>query len=83
MYPVRHNEPSIFTSTGVGVRIAHLLVGSTRYFTAKQNVGRVKSSSYSQLVALIAIDCLEIAGQRERGILHRILLHHIPEYSTS
>jgi hypothetical protein len=33
-----------FTSTGVGVRIAHLLVGSTRYFTAKQNVGRVKSS---------------------------------------
>jgi hypothetical protein len=33
-----------FTSTGVGVRIAHLLAGSTRYFTAKQNVGRVKSS---------------------------------------
>jgi hypothetical protein len=37
-------KSAIFTSTGVGVRIAHLLVGSTRYFTAKQNVCRVKSS---------------------------------------
>jgi hypothetical protein len=31
---------TIFTLTSVGVRIAF---GSTRYFTAKQNVGRVKS----------------------------------------
>jgi hypothetical protein len=30
----------MFTLTSVGVRIAF---GSTRYFTAKQNVGRVKS----------------------------------------
>ena len=34
-------EATIFTSTGVGVTIAF---GSTRYFTAVQNVGRVKSS---------------------------------------
>ena len=34
-------EATIFTSTGVGVTIAF---GSTRYFTAIQNVGRVKSS---------------------------------------
>jgi len=34
-------EATIFTSTGVGVTIAF---GSTRYFTANQNVGRVKSS---------------------------------------
>jgi hypothetical protein len=33
-------EATIFTLTSVGVRIAF---GSTRYFTAKQNVGRVKS----------------------------------------
>ena len=32
---------TIFTLTSVGVPIAY---GSTRYFTAKQNVGRVKSS---------------------------------------
>ena len=34
-------EATIFTLTGVGVTIAF---GSTRYFTAIQNVGRVKSS---------------------------------------
>jgi ribonuclease-3 len=33
-------DSAIFTLTSVGVRIAF---GSTRYFTAKQNVGRVKS----------------------------------------
>ena len=32
---------TIFTLTGVGVAIA---LGSTRYFTAMQNVGQVKSS---------------------------------------
>ena len=34
-------EATIFTLTSVGVPIAF---GSTRYFTAIQNVGRVKSS---------------------------------------
>jgi len=34
-------EATILASTGVGVTIAF---GSTRYFTAIQNVGRVKSS---------------------------------------
>ena len=34
-------EVTIFTSTSVGARIAF---GSTQYFTAIQNVGRVKSS---------------------------------------
>ena len=37
-------EATIHYLTSVGVTIARFYIGSARYFTAKQNVGHVKSS---------------------------------------